>query len=71
MTEFSKKLKQARITAKLSQEQVSLELDISQSNISKYENGDLEPSIETIKKLIKLYKTTPNYLFEDERYKEE
>ncbi len=71
MTEFSKKLKQARITAKLSQEQVSLELDISQSNISKYENGDLEPSIETIKKLIKLYKTTPNYLFEDERYKNE
>ncbi len=71
MTEFSKKLKQARITAKLSQEQVSLELDISQSNISKYESGDLEPSIETIKKLIKLYKTTPNYLFEDEKYKDE
>ncbi len=66
MTEFSRKLKQARIKARLSQEQVSLELNISQSNISKYENGDLEPSIATIKNLLKLYKTTANYLFEDE-----
>lgn len=65
MTEFSKKLKQARIAAKLSQEQVSLELDISQSNISKYENGDLEPSIETIKKFMKLYQINSAYLFED------
>ncbi len=70
MTEFSRKLKQARKAAKLSQEQVALEINISRSNISKYENGDLEPNIETIKKLIKLYKTTPNYLFEDERYKD-
>ena len=66
MTEFSRKLKQARIKARLSQEQVSLELNISQSNISKYENGDLEPSIATIKNFLKLYKTTANYLFEDE-----
>jgi len=66
MTEFSRRLKQARIKAKLSQEQVSLELNISQSNISKYESGDLEPSIATIKNLMKLYKTTANYLFEDE-----
>ena len=65
MTEFSRKLKQARIKAKLSQEQVSLELNISQSNISKYENGDLEPSIETIKKLMKLYQINSAYLFED------
>ena len=71
MTEFSRKLKLARKAAKLTQEQVALEVNISRSNISKYENGDIEPNIETIKKLIKLYKTTPNYLFEDESYKEE
>lgn len=65
MTEFSRKLKQARKAAKLSQEQVSLEINISRSNISKYENGDLEPNIETIKKFMKLYQINSAYLFED------
>ena len=65
MTEFSRKLKQARKAAKLSQEQVSLEIGISRSAISKYENGDLEPNIETITKLMKLYQINSAYLFEE------
>lgn len=65
MTEFARRLKLARKTAKMSQEEVSLKINISRSNISKYENGDLEPNIETIKKLIKIYKTNANYLFEE------
>ncbi len=63
MDQFANRLKQARKMAGLTQEQVSFELDISRSNISKYENGFLKPNIQTIKDLIKLYKVDANYLF--------
>lgn len=63
MKEFSNKLKLARINCKLTQQQVAEKLNTSRSNISKYENGDLEPNIETIKKLIELYKISADYLF--------
>lgn len=66
MDQFAKRLKQARKKAGLTQEQVSFELEISRSNISKYENGDISPNIKTIKELIKLYKVDANYLFGSE-----
>ena len=63
MKHFPEKLKEARKKANLSQQQVSEILEISQSNISKYENGDLEPSLDTIYKLIDLYDINANFLF--------
>lgn len=66
MDQFANRLKQARKKAGLTQEQVSFELEISRSNISKYENGDISPNIKTIKELIKLYKVDANYLFGSE-----
>lgn len=66
MDQFANRLKQARKKAGLTQEQVSFEIEISRSNISKYENGDISPNIKTIKALIKLYKVDANYLFDTE-----
>ena len=63
MDQFANRLKQARKKAGLTQEQVSFELEISRSNISKYENGDISPNIKTIRELMKLYKVDANYLF--------
>lgn len=44
---FSEKLKESRIKAKLSQEEVAEKINTSRSNISKYETGNLEPNITT------------------------
>lgn len=66
MDQFANRLKQARKMAGLTQEQVSFELEISRSNISKYENGDISPNIKTIRELMKLYKVDANYLFGSE-----
>ena len=63
MQHFAEKLKKARKAAGLSQEKVAQILNISQSNISKYENGALEPSLDTIYELIDLYDINANFLF--------
>lgn len=66
MEKFANRLKEARKMSGLTQEQVAFELNVARSNISKYENGDISPSIKTIKDLIKLYKVDANYLFGSE-----
>ena len=59
---IGERLKKARKKAKLSQEKVAEKLNVSRSNISKYENNKLEPNIQTIKILCGLYGTTSDYL---------
>ena len=61
---FSEKLKEARENKNLSQEQVAEILNIARSNISKYENGNLEPTIQTLKEFCKLYEVSADYLLE-------
>lgn len=56
------KLKEARKNANLSQEQVAEILNTSRSNISKYENGNLEPNIQTLKKFCEIYNISADYL---------
>ena len=48
-------LKEGRQKKKLTQEKVSEILNIARSNISKYENGELEPNLQTLKELCELY----------------
>lgn len=64
MSEFSERLKKARKKANLTQEQIAMLINVPRSNISKYENGNLEPNIQTLKELIINYKTTANYLLD-------
>lgn len=61
---FSEKLKKSRIKAKLSQEEVAEKINTSRSNISKYETGNLEPNITTLRELCKLYKVSADYILD-------
>lgn len=56
------KLKKARKKANLSQEKVAEILNVARSNISKYENGKLEPNIQTIRQFCKIYNVSADYL---------
>ncbi len=69
--EFSKRLKLARRSKKISQEAVALEIKTSRSNISKYENGELQPNIKTIKLLCELYQISADELFDIDIKREE
>lgn len=60
---FATNLKLARINAGYTQQYVADVLNTSQSNITKYESGALEPSIETIGQLAELYNVTTDWLF--------
>lgn len=59
---FSSKIKQSRIDTRFSQREVAAETGITQSNISKYESGKLEPDIETLGKLIDFYGIRADWL---------
>lgn len=61
---FCKNLKKARKNKKLSKEEVANILNIARSNISKYENGNLEPTIQTLKELCQLYEVSADDLLE-------
>lgn len=59
---FVLNIKRARISAKMTQEEVSKKLNISRTNITKYESGALEPNIETIGQLAELYNVSVDWL---------
>ena len=59
---MGEKLRLARKKAKMSQEEVAEKLNISRSNISKYEHDKLEPNIYTLKQFCEIYNITADYL---------
>lgn len=60
---FAQNITRARKNAKMTQQYVSDVLSISRTNITKYENGTLEPNIETIGQLAELYNVSTDWLF--------
>ena len=62
MTEFAKHLQLLRKQTNLSQEEVAEHLHISRQAISKWEQGQSTPDIDTCIKLCELFKITPNHL---------
>lgn len=60
---FTTNIKRARESAKMTQQEVADTLNTSRSNITKYEIGTLEPSIETIGMLAELYNVSTDWLF--------
>ena len=62
MTEFAKQLQFLRKKANLSQEDVAEHLHLSRQAISKWEQGQSTPDVETCLKLCELLKVTPNQL---------
>lgn len=59
---IGRRLKEARKKANLKQEEVAEILQISRSNISKYETDYMEPNLQTLKELCQLYKVSADYL---------
>lgn len=61
---FGQQLRKVRTEyACMTQQELANKLNISRSNIGKYETGDLEPNIEMIGKLCEVLDTEPNVLF--------
>lgn len=58
------RLKELREEKKINQKVVAEYLNISQQAYSRYETGEREPSIETLKKLAKFYKVSIDYIVE-------
>lgn len=63
---FHDRLKEARIKSSYTQDQLAEMLGIGKSTLSGYENGNREPAIATVAKIIDLLKVDANYLYQDE-----
>lgn len=55
-------LKNLRIQSKLTQKDLSKNLNISRVNLSRYENGEVEPNFETLIKLADYFNVSVDYL---------
>lgn len=56
------KLKKARLNTGFTQKEVGKEVGISQSQMTKYETGRLEPGIEDLAKLIDFYGVSADWI---------
>lgn len=63
---ISKKLRQARMSKGLSQEEVASKLKIARQSISKWENGHAYPDIFNLKLLCDLYEISVDSLLKDD-----
>ncbi|MBP1926880.1 transcriptional regulator with XRE-family HTH domain [Sedimentibacter acidaminivorans] len=63
---FGDKLRSLRNKYNLTQTELAEKLNLSKANISKYESGNLEPNIQTITTISKLFNVSVDYLLKDE-----
>ena len=63
---FNDRLKEARINAGLTQEQLAEKLGMGKSTIAGYEKGNREPNMLTVKGLMNVLKVDANFLWQDE-----
>jgi len=67
MGNFGKKLLELRKHVSLSQEQLALDLNISQSSISNYESGATKPDVDILQKIAEYFKIPFADFFSDEK----
>lgn len=60
--QFHQKIKKARLNAGFTQKEVAEELHMTESQLSKIENGQLEPNIETLGMLADFYEVSVDWL---------
>lgn len=58
------RIKELRKEKSMNQIALGMELNFSQKIISEYENGKVEPSITTLKKLASIFNTSVDYIIE-------
>lgn len=71
---FGQRLRMLRLENNLTQEQLATKLDVTKSNISKYESDSLEPNIRVLKSLSLIFGVSVDYmigagLFEEKSFK--
>lgn len=59
---YGERLRQARKQKNLSQVSVGIKLNTTHATISRYENGKLEPNLDTLKALCKLYNVSADFI---------
>lgn len=59
---FGQKLRQLRTEHNLTQEELADKLNLSKANISKYESDNIEPNLQTLSVISKLFNVTTDYL---------
>jgi transcriptional regulator with XRE-family HTH domain len=59
---FGERLKDLRLKNEMTQEELGKIVGMKKSNISKYERGDLEPGLETVKIFAEYFKVPVDYL---------
>lgn len=59
-----RRIKELRKEKSMNQIALGMELNFSQKIISEYENGKVEPSITTLKKLASIFNTSVDYIIE-------
>lgn len=63
---FYDRLKESRLNAGYTQEQLAQKLDIAKSTLSGYESGNRDPSMYTISKIMEILNVDANFLWQDE-----
>ena len=63
---FKDRLKEARLSNKLTQEQIAEKIGVAKSTFTGYEKGHSEPNIFTITQIMKALNVDANYLWQDE-----
>lgn len=59
---YGERLKKARKNKNLTLVNVGIQLNTTHATISRYENGKLEPNLDTLKALCKLYNVSADYI---------
>ena len=62
MDQINERLKEMRLNAGMSQEELASKLNVSRQSVSKWETGDSLPDILKLKQLSKLYDVSIDYI---------
>lgn len=65
---FGKKLKEIRTKSKLTQSNIAAILKMNKATVCKWEKGELEPDIETLKKLAMILDVSVDELIDFNKY---
>lgn len=63
---FKDRLKEARLSRGLTQEQIAKQIGVAKSTFTGYEKGNSEPSMLTVSKIMNVLKVDANFLWQDE-----
>lgn len=63
---FKDRIKEARLSNKLTQEQLAEKIGVAKSTLAGYESGNREPNLETTIKLMSALNVDANYLWQDD-----